>query len=274
VARYPAIEVDGVDPDYLLATVDDFSPTAVQDNQPTTTVFFSTPAARDKARDAIQQAYPSAQITSREVDDEDWARRSQENLSPVAVGRITIHPSRTTWPGDPDSGLHLLIPPSTGFGTGHHATTRLCLQALQEHDLTGASVLDVGTGSGILALAARMLGASDVTGIDFDADALRAARENLTLNPQVGSVRFEHADLRERQREDTLADVLVANLTGALLVATADLLIGAVKRDGLMIVSGLLVSEEKEVESAFAARTRAISRSSDGEWVGLVFQPR
>jgi ribosomal protein L11 methyltransferase len=138
-----------------------------------------------------------------------------------------------------------------GFGTGHHATTRLCLVELQQIDLQGKFVLDVGTGSGLLAIAASKLGASRIVGTDDDADAIQAARENLELN-DVTNVELVVSDLM-KDRLPT-ADVVVANLMGALLVRAADRLIEAVRPEGRLILSGILDTERGDIERAFANR--------------------
>jgi ribosomal protein L11 methyltransferase len=272
--KYPAIDIDGIDGELLLALVDDFSPTAADIDHSPITIYFSDSARRDLARDAIARAHPHAVVTAREVDDEDWARRSQENLSPVTVGRITIAPSDTASlgpsPGLPGPPITITIAPSMGFGTGHHATTRLCLRALQDIDVTGAFVVDAGTGSGILAIAARLLGASDAVGIDDDRDAIAAATENLDRNPGVDRVRFEVADLRSHSLP--AADVITANLTGALLVRSAGPLLRALKPGGSLIVSGLQHHERDDVVKAFASAKIAWEQSED-EWDALVFRP-
>ena len=132
-------------------------------------LFFVSADARDAACAELRAHGSTA--APLEVSDDDWARRSQEGLAPMTVGRITIFPSPnpgTRQPpasavndqsGIPDSrcrnSVIVMVTPSMGFGTGHHATTRLCLGALQPLDVQGAFVLDVGTGSGVLAIAAR-----------------------------------------------------------------------------------------------------------------------
>jgi ribosomal protein L11 methyltransferase len=213
------------------------------------------------------------------VPDEDWARRSQENLAPVTVGRITVfpdarsRPSRTSGRREPverrissPGAIEIVIIPSMGFGTGHHATTRLCLAALQAIPLTNHTVLDVGTGSGVLAIAAERLGAAQAVGIDFDPDAIQSARENLDLNPDVTRVRFETAELSAIPLP--LVDVVTANLTGALLIRSAPALLAAVRPGGTLILSGVMAHERDQVAAAFAAAAVFWEREEDG-WVGL-----
>jgi len=163
------------------------------------------------------------------------------------------------------SPVVIVITPSMGFGTGHHATTRLCLAALQTLDLSQLSVLDVGTGSGVLAIAADRLGAARALGIDHDPDAVQAARENLALNPTARDVSFAVADLRTTPLPR--ASVVTANLTGALLIETATELLGAVDVGGTLIVSGLLADERDEVVRALTARI--VWECEEDGWVGL-----
>ena len=152
-----------------------------------------------------------------------------------------------------------------GFGTGHHVTTRLCLAALQTLDLTGR-VLDVGTGSGVLAIAANRLGAAHALGIDCDEDAIQSARDNLALNPEARNVTFETVDLAARALPPT--DVVTANLTGALLVRSADRLLAAVRPGGTLILSGLQSDERDDVRRAFEGAAVTWERDEDG-WVGI-----
>jgi ribosomal protein L11 methyltransferase len=260
---YPAITVrDVVDPDLLAAAVDDHSPTAIEQRDSDLRIFFASAGDRDAAHRALADRFEVAAI---DVPDDDWARRSQEQLQPITVGRVTVVPnpeSHTPHPGT----VRIVIRPSMGFGTGHHATTRLCLAALQAIDLTRCSVLDVGTGSGVLAIAAEMLGAARAIGIDCDPDAIQSARDNLALNPDIRRVSFLVADLAVSSLP--AADVVTANLTGALLVRSAPTLMAAVHPGGRLVLSGLLAGERDEVCRAFARSVVTWEGEEDG-WVGL-----
>jgi ribosomal protein L11 methyltransferase len=217
-------------------------------------VFFLTEEARDQAAAALRPAFPTLSIEPVDVPDEDWAAKSQANLHAVQVGRVIVAPP---W----DVPTTIVIQPSMGFGTGHHATTRLCLAALQRLELAGRSVLDVGTGSGVLAITASRLGAADVTGIDDDADAVHAAWENLALNAGA-QVSLIVGDFRT---DDVVAaDVVLANLTGGLLIAAAERLRRLVNAHGALILSGFMTSEERDVTAAFTAFTVEHRVDEDG----------
>jgi ribosomal protein L11 methyltransferase len=283
VKSYPALDIRAGSLDRLYAALDDLSPTAVEERDDGLRAFFLTPADRDAARRALAPEFPNTPV---DVPDDDWARRSQEGLQPITIGRITIWPTTNPLPTNPLSTnplstnplptnpqspipnhLALVIAPSTGFGTGHHATTRLCLAALQRLDLGGKIVLDVGTGSGVLAIAARLLGAAQATGIDFDPDAIQAARDNLERNPAISQVSFRVADVNHTPLP--CADVVTANLTGALLARSAATLFNATTAGGVLILSGVMTAERDDVLHAFSAGL-VVSQEIEDDWIGLV----
>ncbi len=279
---YPALDVRGADSEFVLALVDDYAPSAVEDVDDGVCVYFATAERRDQAQAAVAAAMPDARLTTRDVDDEDWAKRSQQNLTPITVGRITVTPpwfveipagNQANGGSAPDlrpptSDLQVVILPSMGFGTGHHATTRLCLAAMQAVDVAGRRVLDVGTGSGVLALAAAALGSGDALGIDFDPDAITNADENLELNPGLTGVRFEVVDVKDAALPSS--DIVFANLTGAVLIQNALQLRGAVAPGGTLIVSGLQTHEREDVIAAFSPAT--IHWTADElDWVAIAF---
>jgi ribosomal protein L11 methylase PrmA len=166
----------------------------------------------------------------------------------------------------------VIIEPSMGFGTGHHESTRLCLQALQAIDLSGRRVLDLGTGSGVLAIAAAVLGAESVLGLDDDRDAVEAARGNVRLNQVDARVSVEQADLARMTPQ--AADVVLANLTGAILRRYAAIITSSLAAHGLLIVSGFTKDERIAVAHELCqARALTILREDreDG-WMSLTLQ--
>jgi ribosomal protein L11 methyltransferase len=158
-----------------------------------------------------------------------------------------------------------------GFGTGHHATTRLMLMALQQIPLDGQSVLDIGCGSGVLAIAAVKLGARVAAGIDIDPDALENARENAALNGLVDRLRFEEGDFRH---SPIVADVVLANLTGGLLARSAEALAATVAPNGRLIVSGFMVGEKDDVVAALEKYFALQTLTQEEEWMAAAGRRR
>ena len=267
---WPALEIQQADADtgdLIQAVLTDFNVTAIDDNNPgVSRVFFHDSAERDRAARALQAQFPTVGVRSIDMPDEDWAARSQAALRAIQVGTLVVAPP---WDLPADVNVRaatIVIEPSMGFGTGHHATTRLCLAALQQIDLRGRSVIDVGTGSGVLAIAARRLGAAAVLAIDEDPDAIAAAEGNVALNGE-SRIALEATDLRSSPIGQF--DIVVANLTGGLLVGSAARLKSFVTPAGRLVLSGFMDHEEREVLAAFG--THALdTRAQEDEWICVV----
>jgi ribosomal protein L11 methyltransferase len=286
--RLPAAAAPGDTAGHFAAWLDDHSPSAITENAPgdgdalAWRVFFSTAEARDAAAAALRGAaeWPGASAAALDVDDEAWAERSQAALTAIGVGRVIVTPP---WDGGGAEALRreaaaagladpivVVIEPSMGFGTGHHESTRLCLEALQGLPLAGRSLVDVGTGSGVLAIAAALLGAAPVLAIDDDPDALDSALANVARNPgAAGRVEARPGNLLTEALPR--ADVVVANLTGALLRRCAATLVAAVAPGGSLVVSGFTEDERLAVEHAFEPLAAADARSEHG-WLALTFR--
>lgn len=256
----------------LLAEVDDARVTAVDEDAASgaTRFFFANAESRDNAAAIIRAIDPTADVSAIEVSDENWAERSQAAIKSVRVGTITVAPP---WDIPTDGSTVIVIQPSMGFGTAHHESTRLCLQLLQEHNVSGKSVLDIGTGSGVLAIAARKHGATMVVAADYDPDAIQSAQENLELN-SVEEISLMLLDLAEAEALGVRRfDLIFANLTGGMLQRFAATLVSRMAAGGSLITSGVTAEEEAAVVKAFAdAGLTATSRLQEREWIGTTFR--
>lgn len=231
-------------------------------------VFFTCPADRDRAAEALAQACPDLRLSRTDVGDEDWVARSQRALSAVEAGRFVVAPPLATPGSVPRDRTLIVIEPSMGFGTGHHPTTRLCLRLLSDLDVRGLRILDVGTGSGVLAMAAALCGAAAVVGLDVDEDAIEAARASAALNALPPVVRWEVGDFRTSPPAP--ADVVLANLTGGMLRTAAGVLMAMTRPGGVLVMSGFDEAEAGDVCAAFAA-LRERARLEEAGWVGAAF---
>jgi ribosomal protein L11 methyltransferase len=275
---WPAISVGRLKPgDVFQAALTDFDVAAIDEHsEHEWRVFFHGAAERDRALAGLRDRFPDLTFDAIDVPDEDWAARSQANLRAIQVGGIVVAPpwdpavlhSKTRPAPMGQDPLTIIIQPSMGFGTGHHASTRLCLAAMQHVDLHDRTVLDVGTGSGVLAIAARMLGALDVLAIDNDPDAIESARENVTLNP---GTRIELQVVDVKTVVLTPFDVVLANLTGGLLMQAASRLQELTTATGRVIVGGFIQTEEVGVLAAFRG-FHAVDRLQEDEWMCAILQ--
>jgi ribosomal protein L11 methyltransferase len=208
----------------------------------------------------------AVEVSTTEIPD-DWGDRWRDFHRAVTIGgRLVVRPS---WDegGREGADLAVVVDPGQAFGTGAHATTRMCLELLLEladRGAAGGPLSDLGTGSGVLAIAAAKLGWGPVAGFDHERSALDAAAENARANGV--ELELGRANLRDELPE--LAPTVVANLTGPLLREVAGRLERVPER---LICSGLLVSEQEQVEEAFAARELAVSeRRREGDWAALL----
>ncbi|WP_313221436.1 50S ribosomal protein L11 methyltransferase [Stutzerimonas nitrititolerans] len=181
------------------------------------------------------------------IEDQDWERSWMDNFQPMRFGRrLWIVPSWHAAP-EPDA-VNLLLDPGLAFGTGTHPTTALCLEWLDEQDLRGQQVIDFGCGSGILAIAALLLGAEQAIGTDIDPQALEASRDNAGRNG-IDPARFPL--YLPEQLPAAQADMVVANILAGPLVALAPQITALVKPGGRLALSGVLAEQAEEVRAAY-----------------------
>jgi len=194
---------------------------------------------------AAQAGVPApTAFTVEQVAEQDWVRLTQSQFDPIPISpRLWIVP---TWHDAPDgNAINLKLDPGLAFGTGSHPTTRLCLRWLDDHVRGGESLLDYGCGSGILAIAAARLGAARVDGVDIDAQAVTASRDNAELNGVTAHFCLP-GDLADGQY-----DVVVANILTNPLKGMAPLLAGRVRAGGKLVLSGILAEQADEVMTVY-----------------------
>jgi ribosomal protein L11 methyltransferase len=196
---------------------------------------------------ALEQAsgYQYLKYTSERVAEQDWVRATQSQFDPIKITeKLWIVP---TWHDAPNpDALNIVLDPGLAFGTGSHPTTHLCLAWLTDHIQPQHQVLDYGCGSGILAIAAKKLGAKEVVGVDIDHQAIIASEFNAQQN-QVSAKFYMATDYPESQ-----ADIVVANILSSALSVLAPALASACKSGGLIALSGILREQAEQVSSIYA----------------------
>ncbi len=213
-------------------------------------------------------------IESRWIEEKDWAENWKRHWHPTRVSeRLMIVPSWERYQPENPQERVIKLDPGCAFGTGTHETTRLMLLALEqlatERDFSRLSLLDVGTGSGILAIYAAMLGCLDVRGLDIDPLAVQTARENARLNGVEAAIHYSDTPLAELCL--TPFDVMVANIIAPVILDLLPEMRARLKPDGVLLLSGLIETSVGPVEDALRATglTR-IQRMQQGDWYALI----
>jgi ribosomal protein L11 methyltransferase len=236
----------------------------------------------------LAQAYPIPEPAIRTLAEEDWSEAWKRQYHRLRVGRgIVIVPAWKAYTPEPGETI-VRMEPGMAFGTGLHPTTRLCLLALEERLAPGATVLDVGTGSGILAIAAAQLGAGSVLAIDADLAAVEVAGENVAMNKVADQVHVRHASLpggMTRQYgswhlsgEGSLEtldtgqyDLVLVNILAPVIIGMAPSLVGRLAAGGYVIAAGLIDSQRDAVVGALEAEgLHTVEEKQEKDWVCLV----
>ncbi len=206
---------------------------------------------------------PIGALQRRDVEEEDWAHGWKEHFHPLKIGRVVIKPSWREWEGKPDE-IVVELDPGMAFGTGLHPTTRLMIEALQDRVRPGMEVLDLGTGSGILAIPAARLG-SQVTALDISDVAVEVARENVTINRVEGQVSVAEGTVEAVTGRRF--DLILANIIASVLVHIAPDLAAALKPEGEVLASGIIDERVDLVRTAFGdAGLEITDATRDGDW--------
>jgi len=209
-------------------------------------------------------------IASELIEERDWEEEWRRFFQPVwATPRIVVHPSWIPVSVEEEQ-IAVIIDPKMAFGTGGHESTQLCLAALEDHLLTGARCLDLGAGSGILSIAAALLGAKSVLAVDIDPVAVANARENIARN-RIGSEQVEVRLGSTEVVEEESFDLILANIQSQVLRPLLTPLRSALAEGGCVLFSGLLGREGKDFcESIRAAELRVETILEKGEWICIV----
>ncbi len=215
---------------------------------------------------------PVTELMARTVDEDEWQNSWKEHFHVLRVGRrLVVKPTWREYEPEPDDVV-IVLDPGMAFGTGHHPTTRSCMEALERLVAPGASVLDFGCGSGILSIAASKLGAMSVLGVEADSSAVRVAKQNARENGVEHNVRVVEGTLPRPEARAGEFDVAVANISAKVVSESAGELVRVVKDGGYVIASGIIVDNRAVVESAVAAAGATLSDEIvDGDWVTLVY---
>jgi ribosomal protein L11 methyltransferase len=220
-------------------------------------------------KDFIDEPLGSLETVKREIDGDEWLTKWKENFKPIRIGKIVVCPEWIKY--DEKDGEYIVkLDSNMAFGTGEHETTSMCVEMLAEFVKPDDTVIDVGCGSGILGISASKLGAKKVIMTDIDECATSASEHNVKLN-NVSNAEIFLKNLLDD--DETVGDVVVANIMAEILVGFSKDIKKNVKNNGIIILSGILLSKEDLVLNAYvSAGFSHVKTVKKGEWCCMVFK--
>ena len=224
------------------------------------------------AVDLISRLCDLSPLEERVLEEGEWMEMWKSHFSVLQVGRIVVRPIWMEYEAK-DGDVVIDMDPGMAFGTGHHPTTHMCLLELEKLVVPGAKVLDVGTGSGILSIAAARLGAEQILALDVDPLAIKAARANVRANGLRSTIKVSRRALATHKSTRGAFDLLVANIYTKVILEMASDLVAQVAPQGTMILSGIMAERAPEVESRLSEEACTILRTGrEGDWAVIVAQ--
>lgn len=210
-------------------------------------------------------------LEQEEIEERNWNEEWEKSIAAQKIGKFFVHP---TWSNEPvpDGMVELQIDPKMAFGTGYHETTRLILNYLSETNCSGKTILDAGTGTGILAIASVLLGAKQAVGFDFDPWSQVNALENAALNNVSAKIEIRLGGFEQLGKDETF-DLTLANINRNVILEYLRELTGSVNPGGILCLSGLLVTDKDTIVKASEdLPLQLVKKKNEGEWILLEFK--
>ncbi|MEK7264355.1 MAG: 50S ribosomal protein L11 methyltransferase [Bacteroidota bacterium] len=216
----------------------------------------------------LKEQFPDLQFSITEIQNQDWNKEWEDSIEPIlATEKILVRPS---WKEieNSDGKIIITIDPKMSFGTGHHETTRLMLQLMEKYVKPNDFVLDLGTGTGILAIAAIKLGATKCVAVDNDEWSIENTKENVVVNNVENAIDVFLGTLETVSQNNF--DVLLANIQSSIILPILPLMISKIKPNGIILLSGLLKEEREKILSSLSENSlHIIEEIGENEWIAF-----